>query len=390
MPASRSGQWIARLGRDSRRTDSVVRVLAGPLTRCRAFRAWHVGLALGVLAGCAGGAATTGISADRASPRLSVHVIGNRLVDARGRPVRLLGVNRSGAEYACVSPPGQRLGPFAGPTGKGAIAAMTAWRINTVRVPLNEDCWLGINGAPRRYSSAYYRRAVTRYVTGLHGAGLYVVLDLHWSAPGTTRAVGQVEMADLDHAPAFWRSVARTFKSDPAVIFDVYSEPHGIGWECWRDGCAMPGGWRAAGMQALVHAVRSSGARQPIIVTGMDWGTDVSSWLRYRPRDPANQLAAGVHVYDFTACGSPDCWTSTFQPVVRAVPLVATEVGERACAGDFMSRFLDWADARRISYLGWSWNPAGCGAPSLIQSWDGRPTAPGRRLRSHLRADGRR
>jgi hypothetical protein len=222
----------------------------------------------------------------------------------------------------------------------------------------------------------------------LHNAGLYVVLDLHWSAPGTTPAFGQQPMADRDHAPAFWASVAKTFKSDPAVIFDIYSEPHGISWECWRDGCAMPGGWLAAGMQTLLNAVRSTGARQPIIATAMNWGTDLSSWLQHRPRDPANQLVAGVHVYDFTSCRSLECWGRTFGPVARAVPVVATEIGQRACSGDFMGRFLGWADAAGVSYIGWSWNPAGCAAPSLIQSWDGQPTASGAQLRDHLIARG--
>jgi endoglucanase len=352
-----------------------VRLLAPPAFRCRAFVAWRVALGLGVLAAC------TGCSAES---RLSVHVVGNHLVDGQGKPVRLLGVDRSGAEYACVSPPDQHLGTFAGPTGRQAIASMAAWRINAVRVPLNEDCWLGINGAPRRYSSAHYRNVVAAYVARLHRAGLYVVLDLHWSAPGTTRAVGQQPMADLDHTPAFWSSVASAFKSDPAVIFDIYSEPHGISWACWRDGCRMPEGWLAAGMQTLVNAVRSTGARQPIIATGMEWGTDLSLWLEYRPHDPAHQLAAAVHVYDFTSCRSPACWSRTFQPVARAVPVVATELGQRACSGDFMGRFLDWADAIGVSYIGWSWNPAGCAAPSLIRSWDGQPTASGARLRDHL------
>jgi hypothetical protein len=317
--------------------------------------------------------------------RLTVRVDGNQLVDGWGRPLRLRGVNRSGGEYACVSPPEQRLSTFAGPTDRHAIAAMTAWRINAVRLPLNENCWLGINGAPKRYSSAHYRRAVTAYVARLHKAGLYVVLDLHWSAPGTTLATGQTEMADLDHAPTFWSSVAKTFKSNPAVMFDIYSEPHSISWECWRDGCRVREGWLAAGMQTLVDAVRSTGARQPIIVTGKEWGTDLSSWLEHRPHDPANQLVAGVHVYDFTACDAPSCWTRTFAPVARAVPVVASEVGARECSGDFMGRFLDWAEARGISYLGWGWNPAGCAAPSLIESWDGRPTAPGARLRAYVR-----
>jgi endoglucanase len=350
------------------------RLLEPPVVRCLALIACCLALGLGMLAACTGGRSTES----------GIHVAANKLVDEKGGPVRVLGVDRSGAEYACVSPPEQRLRPFAGPTGPRAIAAMTAWRINTVRLPLNEDCWLGINGAPRRYSSAHYRNAVVTYVERLRKAGLYVVLDLHWTAPGRTRAIGQERMADLDHAPAFWSSVARAFKSDPGVMFEVYSEPHDISWECWRDGCTMPGGWLAAGMQTLVNAVRSTGARQPIIVTGMHWGTDLSSWRKYRPHDPANQLAAGVHVYDFTACRSPDCWSRTFEPVAREVPVVATEVGQRACSGDFMARFLDWADTAGVSYLGWSWNPAGCSAPSLIRSWDGQPTASGSLFRDHL------
>jgi hypothetical protein len=49
-----------------------------------------------------------------------------------------------------------------------------------------------------------------------------------------------------------------------------------------------------------------------------------------------------------------------------------------------MDRFMSWADSAGVSYLGWSWNPVGCGAPALIQSWDGQPTASGEHLRAHL------
>ena len=330
-------------------------------------------LALALIASCAG---------CREDDYPGLHVVDNQLVDRDGEPVRLLGVNRSGAEYACVG----RHGFFAGPTGRRAVAAMTAWRINAVRVPLNEHCWLGINGAPAGYSRARYRRAIRAYVARLHRAGLYVVLDLHWSAPGEARAGKQQPMADLDHAPAFWSSVARAFKNDPALAFDVYNEPHQVTWECWRDGCVMPAGWRAAGMQTLIDAVRSSGARQPIIATGIHWGTDLSSWLDYRPDDPADQLAAGLHLYDFAACASERCWRQTVEPVAREVPVVVTEIGERDCFGTFLDRFMSWADAAEVSYLAWSWNPSGCAAPALIESWDGRPTPSGERLRERLLA----
>jgi endoglucanase len=319
----------------------------------------------------------------RSEPQLAVRVVENQLVDGDGRPLRLLGVNRSGGEYACVSE--HRLGFLDGPTGRRAIAAMAAWRINAVRVPLNEHCWLGINGAPRRYSGRRYRQAIRAYVGRLHDAGLYVVLDLHWNGPGTARATEQQPMADLDHSPAFWSSVAGAFRDDPAVVFDLYNEPHSIGWRCWRDGCLLPDGWRTAGMQALVDAVRSTGARQPIVATGIHWGTDLSSWLEHRPHDPADQLAAGLHVYDFNRCASLRCWIREVEPVARDVPVVAGEFGQEDCSGAFIDRFMDWADSAGVSYLAWGWNPNDCDAPALIRSWDGRPTASGARVRARLR-----
>ncbi len=319
------------------------------------------------------------------SPGLAVRVDGNRLVNAQGEQVRLLGADRSGAEYACV----QRLGILAGPADKRSVAAMTSWGIDSVRLPLNEDCWLGINGVPARFGGARYRAAIRAYVTELNSAGVYVILDLHWNAPGRLLATSQQPMADLDHAPAFWASVASAFRANPAVLFDLYNEPHGISWQCWRNGCALPQGWNAAGMQTLVNAVRATGARQPVIASGLGSGNDLSSWLRYKPYDAAGQLVAGFHVYNFLPCASVACWDQAVAPVARHVPVVATELGEVRCADTFIDTFMNWADQAGVSYLGWAWNPAGCGAPSLISSWDGRPTAYGMGLRAHLMAMGR-
>jgi endoglucanase len=342
----------------------------------RAVGGWCLALALSLTvtasAGCAGQSAS--------QARLALRVSGNEFVNEEGKPTRLLGVNRSGAEYACIQ--GWRV--IDGPIGERSIAAMRSWRINAVRLPLNEDCWLGINGVPARYGGARYREVIRAYVARLNHAGLYVILDLHWSAPGRVRATGQQPMADLAHAPAFWSSVARMFRVDPAILFDLYNEPYGISWRCWRDGCILPQGWRTAGMQTLVDAVRSTGARQPIIAAGIGSGNDLSSWLRYRPHDPANQLVAGMHAYSFLNCVTVACWSANVEPVAGRVPVVATELGEADCTAKFVNRFMNWADSAGVSYLGWTWNPSGCGAPALIRSWDGQPTSYGEGLRVHL------
>jgi len=63
-----------------------------------------------------------------------------------------------------------------------------------------------------------------------------VILDLHWNNSGTNQANSQEPMPDLNHAPAFWTSVATAFKSNPSVIFDLYNEPYPTSWSCWLNG----------------------------------------------------------------------------------------------------------------------------------------------------------
>ncbi len=328
---------------------------------------------------------TTGLSASAttAEPALSVRVSGASLVDSSGQPIKILGVNRSGTEYPCV----HGWGIFGSPSDEAALASVATWKGNAVRVPLNESCWLGINGVSERWGGVNYRTAIKDYVTRLHGAGFLVVLDLHWSAPGTTLATKQTVMANADHSPDFWRSVATTFKSDPAVIFDAFNEPHLIDWTCWRNGCTTSEGWKAVGMQTLVNAIRSTGAMQPIMLSGRHWGGDLSKWLEYAPVDPAGQLVAGAHIYNFSSCNTVACWDATIAPVAAKVPVVTGELGTTECSAAFVDSYMDWADARGVSYIPWTWNTWDCkSGPSLITAYDGTPTPYGSAVKQRFEA----
>jgi len=81
-----------------------------------------------------------------ATASAALHVAGNRLVDAAGASVLLHGVDMSGTETTCAQ--NWTTDPFGGQPedNLATFAAMQSWDINAVRVPLNEDCWLGING----------------------------------------------------------------------------------------------------------------------------------------------------------------------------------------------------------------------------------------------------
>jgi len=354
---------------------------------------------------CSSASAPDGTGHHRAGAAPRLHVSGNRLVNGHGRPVLLHGVDRSGTEFMCV----QGHGIFDGPADQASVSAMKAWGVNAVRVPLNEACWNGEAYVNPAYAGASYQDAIKAYVSLLNTNGMVAILDLHWTDGRFTGRAAHCAsaqarclkpMPDAAQAIPFWTSVASTFKGSHAVIFDLFNEPfperasHSTtaGWQCWLHGGSCPGiGYRVAGMQDLVNAVRGTGAHNVILVSGLGYGNDVSGWLSYAPADPGHNLAASWHSYNFNICSSLSCWTSLVAPVIARVPLVAGEIGETDCASGYISALTAWLDSRSAGYLAWAWNadfPCSSG-PSLITSYDGTPTRYGAGYRSHLRRTGR-
>ncbi|MYY85189.1 MULTISPECIES: cellulase family glycosylhydrolase [unclassified Streptomyces] len=353
-----------------------------------------------VLLAASGLTAAPALAAPSATPPV-LRAQGNKLVDAQGTTHRLLGVNRSGGEFACV----QGWGIFDGPVDDAAVRAIADWKANTVRIPLNEECWLGTANIDPKYGGSNYRTAIDQLVRRVQNHGMTPILELHWSHGQYTgnsagcadvHASCQKPMPNARYTPAFWTSVATAYKNDPEVVFDLFNEPYperatpttGQAWACWRDGGTCQGiGYEVAGMQDLLDAVRATGAKNLVLAAGIAYANDLSGWVRHAPRDPAGNLAAAWHVYNFNACSTEDCWNRTLAPVAAAVPLVAGEIGENTCAHGFIDRVMKWFDDRGFSYLGWTWNTWDCSSgPALISSYDGTPTPFGSGLRDHLRA----
>jgi len=327
----------------------------------------------------------------------------NRFVDAQGDPIRLAGFNLSGAEYACI----EGWGFFDTPDGSAPtdaqVATMAGWAGATVvRLPLNEQCWLGLG--PAQYSGEAYRQAVLELVDRLAAHGLATLLDLHRSAPGDAASKEQEPMPDRDHSPAFWTSVATTFANWPSVGFDLFNEPFPFeeenttrAWTCWRDGgCRLTSAnsrqpYTAAGMQELVDAVRATGARNVVLAGGLYWAESMTQWLTYRPHDPAGQLAAGFHAYSFNQyCATVSCYDRDLTPIMAQVPLLAGEVGpdlpktikdfDTSCSisqvgsTGFATGTLGWLDAHGAGWTTWDWTPTN-DCWSLTSSWQGQPTS---------------
>jgi endoglucanase len=311
-------------------------------------------------------------------PAKGLHVSGNRLLDANGHVVRFHGVNRSGTEYACI----QGWGIFDGPSDARSVAAIAAWHVNIVRIPLNEGCWLDINGVRSTLAGQAYRKAIVNYVRLLHHHGMYAELSLMWAAPGAYRATYQSGSPDADHSPAMWASMAKTFKHDRNVILAPWGETV-TDADCFLNGgvCEATFGpnnvpYETAGMQEAVTIMRKNGYRGVIAIPGIAYANDLSHWLSHRPKDPLHQLVAEAHIYGKNTCDTPACFDETLAPVAKRVPLIFGETGETydasSCASDHISSFFDWADAHKVGYLAWAWN-AWRNCSALIRDYGGQP-----------------
>ncbi|HUB09062.1 MAG TPA: cellulase family glycosylhydrolase [Myxococcales bacterium] len=361
--------------------------------------------------GSSGGTAPSGLHVVNGSTNGA-----GEIVDGSGNVVQLHGADRSGTEFACSyegggDPDAGFPGFFDGPNDQAGIDQMLAWHINAVRVPLNEDCWLGLNGLPDGDTAADYQAAIVAWVNLLEANGLVAIVDLHWAAPGTEAtdsSVGQLPMADADHAPAFWTSVATTFADNGSVIFDLFNEPYISDWGCWTSGapasagCAQDGNgtnYAVAGMATLLQAVRNAGANNVVILGGLAYSGDFSSWVSSVQSIPGlaaplnglslDNVAASWHAYDFnsvysdcpsqyngyaTTCatGQQTAANSGITGVLGAgFPVVIGEMGisaysastEQPFSASQLTELDGWLDSlmtymegQQQGYVAWSWN----------------------------------
>ena len=363
-----------------------------------------------------GATGTTGTSTtSTASTGLKVSVSGDHFIDGTGKTVQLRGVNLSGLEFVAVQgwDPADPWGGQVGANGPN-FAAMKTWNINTVRIPLNEASWLGytcVDAAGESHDpdpGKNYQATVEQAVTAAAAAGMYVVLDLHLSAPKNFCPLAQNPMADADNSLAFWKSIATQFKGNANVLFELFNEPYlywlatpGTEWQTEMQGGSITqyvtGGtpyqaaytWKVASMQDMLNTVRATGATNPVLISGIAWAGDLSQWLANKPKDPLNQLGAVWHAYPafgttfgtaaYTLPGGGQASYANAQSILSAgIPVFITESGDQNSPGTpdapFESKLLPWADQAGASYLGWAWDIWQDASNVLIKDANGTPT----------------
>jgi hypothetical protein len=309
-----------------------------------------------------GGSEAAGAGTDALAPG-GYSVTGKTIYDAAHKPHLFHGVDRPSLEW---SPTGDQLSE-----ADYQLMGVMGWKANVVRIALNQDFWLSDSPS---YAGAY-AMLIDQQIAWAEGAGLDVILDLHWSDKGQYgQKPAQQRMADA-HSVAFWADVAARYQGDGRVLFELYNEPHDVPWDVWLKGGASGDGFTVAGMQQLYDTVRSTGAENLVIIGGLQFAYDLSGVATHRVQ--GHNIVWATHPYNQTGKQSSN-WDAAFGALSATDPVMATEFGDSTgCGTSYDSELIAYADAHKISWTAWAWYVASCKFPSIIADWSGTPTAAG-------------
>lgn len=309
---------------------------------------------------------------------LPLHVAGAQVVNSSNQRVWLRGVNAASLEWSN--------------DGEGHIlntvnTAIRDWHVNLIRLPMAQDRWFGKAPGQTDGGSAY-RALVKQIVDTCASHGCYVLLDLHWSDAGRWgRQIGQHDMPD-QNSLAFWRSAARAYRNNPAVLFDLYNEPHDVTWAVWRNGGAVTERdrrtgveqtYQAPGMQMLLDAVRRAGAKNVVVAGGLNWAYDLSGILtNWRLSDTKGHgVIYACHFYPFKG-DTVDQWIAKMEAATSKVPVIVSEFGagasrrSRTPADQWNRQVLQALDDHHWNWTAWDLHPSA--GPTLISDWNYTPT----------------
>jgi endoglucanase len=308
-----------------------------------------------------------------------LHVEGRRVLDKAGKEVWLQGVNAGGLETL----------PHDRHVMKSAVVGVDDWKANIIRLPVKDDLWFGRSPYQKDGGKAY-REKIDQIVTLVANRRAYLLLDLHrFRAP------------KAEHVE-FWKDAAARYKNHPAVLFDLFNEPHGISWEVWRDGgfveerkskadedaflskedkAKSKQGFQSPGMQALVDAVRSTGARNIVVAGGLSWAADLSGIAKgtVLVDKSGNGIIYAWHIYNWHTD-----WQGKVLGAAEKYPILVGEVGADAKKLDFIPAaaqedpytwvpdMLGFIQKHKLHWTGWCLHPAA--APVMISDWNYTPT----------------
>jgi len=260
---------------------------------------------------------------------LSTH--GNRIVRTQDqRPVTLRGINRSGMEYRGASGEQWYEPEFDQMIGE--------WKANILRIPFTQDWALSREG----YDSAPYLASMDSAIEMAARRGGYTMLALQWL--DNRKAYGYDNYGRPQFIPPLpdansielWRQLANRYCDEPAVLYDIFTEPHDIAMNEWQQ-------WA----RTLIGAIRQTNPDALIFVSGVNWGYD----LRGHPIPGVDGVVYSTHVYR----NKGHDWDKAFGRLSGDFPVFAAEWGGSDEDVDWGRELAAYLAERNIGWTAWGW-----------------------------------
>jgi aryl-phospho-beta-D-glucosidase BglC (GH1 family) len=315
---------------------------------------------------------------------------GNCILDTlTEKPVKLRGVNRSGLEY---SEPQSGFLNSAALSQADVLAIVAGWGANVIRLPFNQDWALQGRGS---FSAESYRQALDQVISWAAALGAYTLLDLQWLDADTPfgrlsdGSVNRVAPLPNQASIELWAALAERYRDEPAVLFDLFSEPHAPLSDDQNPMCFVtvdgaieicerrkfgPDHW-TRWADKIVTTIREIHPGALAWVSGVDWGFD----LRGVQIDAPN-IVYSAHVYPNR---SRRQWRSRFGQPCSGRPLFIGEWGGGAGDLKWGSGLIAYMRGVACGWTAWSW----ADSPKLVlnaQMGDYTPTGFGKLVRSEL------
>lgn len=247
-----------------------------------------------------------------------LHVAGNRVVDAHGRPVTLRGMSLFWSQWRPA---------FYNPRAIRWIAA--DWHATAVRAAVAVE-----NGGYTTDPATETRRA-EQAIDGAVRAGIYVVVDWHAHNPLP------------DQAARFFTTIARRYRGVPNLIYETWNEP-------------LPKyGWASVIKpyhQRVIAAIRAQDPAAFVVAGTRSWDQDVDE----AAADPLGLPDVAYALHFYAATHKQDIRDKANAALARGAALFVTEYGTTAANGDApidaaeTRTWWNWCDTHGISYLNWS------------------------------------
>ncbi len=276
--------------------------------------------------------------------RTGFRVCGTKVYDPQGKEFVVKGVNVGGPGWSWNET-----------TTAQFEFIVNKWKFNTIRLCVkggpDPDSYISFLCAESKFPEYQYTTFGTlREIIKKYTDAKTVVL-ISWHKVGGL-------YTNFDCAASWWKTIAREYKDNPYVWFDMFNEPQVSSNETWKNT-----------FQEMTDQIRSTGNTNIIVATGNWWGQDANDWncanvsesksalLSQRLNDPADNIVYAFHAYDqWTQCqGKMDDFLDRLIAKGKCVIVGEYGVFNNNDVSSVVEITLSAVAPRKIGRIAWAW-----------------------------------